>query len=1316
MNANISRHQLTIKQTTIVIFITIMGISTIGIGYFVFSNWRSSSDEMMNQMAANLNSKIESQIEEFIRTPLQINEVQHLLFENEIVDLNNAVEREKYFAGVLKAYEQAVYSLSYGTQTGEYYGARRNAAGAIEIMRNNAATGGHTWYYSLNEDMSTGDIILQTATAFDPRTRDWYRAADTAKSGTFSPIYQHFVMNDLTVSAAYPIYQPTGELAGVLGAHVILSGIETFLRETVSQSQGLAVIVEKDSEYLVSNSLNLANFSFAEDGVLERVKIDQLGNRALASAYRQYLSTGTANYRYIDNEFDLFFSAVEVQNQGINWVVLSAIPQSYLETGWRDNVRLALGAFFLAVIAVILLYLFYLQKAFQPLTALVKATKDYGEGNFSPRVPVRQADEIGNLAQAFNIMADKTESIMNHLEDLVEERTSKLENARRTLAELNQKLIAETEIKEKSERLLNLFFTQSLTGSFFMMLDQPVEWNDSIDKEETLAYIFDHQRDTKVNPALLQQYGLSAAELMSRTPRDSFADQLKQGFSFWRQMLDAGYLHAITEEKRADGSRMIIEGDYIVMYDETGKVIGHFGNQQDITDRVQLQQQLQESEQKYRLLYSSMSQGLALHEIITDANGKPVDYVFLDLNDSYTSLLGVTRENAIGKRITEVMPQVELYWIEMLGKVALSGEAMYYENYLETTKRYYATYSYAIRPRQFAVLVSDITDRKKAEQALLQSHRLLDYIINHSNGGVSVFDRELNYLFVSERYLEEYGISGQNIIGKNHYEVFPDLPQKWRDVHQMALQGIVSKADDDSYIHQDGSVDWTRWECRPWYDENQQIGGIIVYTEVINQRKQLELQLLQERETLSATLHSIGDGVIATDAEGRITSLNGVAERLTGWQEEEAQGKPFAEVFQIVSDPNNLPCENPIEKVFLSGEVVELANHTILLARDGSRYFIEDSASPIHQDNGEIIGAVLVFRDVTEKKQKQREIEYLGNHDYLTGLYNRRYFVEAFDTFVRTAQYPLGVMMLDVNGLKIINDAYGHTAGDLALTAVTKILSETFQACDVIARIGGDEFAILLPHTSLQTMDVYKDAIRRSMAENLIMNVPLSVAIGYESKEGRLQSLDEMLKSAENHMYRQKFTEGISVRNHAIQAILQTLTDKYQLEKNHSERVRYYARQIGEAMNLPADQLKELEMAGMYHDIGKMSIPDAILQKPGKLSAEEYDLIKNHTQVGYQILRAADEYSDLAIHALQHHEHWDGKGYPSGLKGNQILLISRIISVADAFEAMTAERPYKKSMTLEEAKTELLRVAGTQFDPDIVKIFIDQVLQRQPAG
>jgi len=170
------------------------------------------------------------------------------------------------------------------------------------------------------------------------------------------------------------------------------------------------------------------------------------------------------------------------------------------------------------------------------------------------------------------------------------------------------------------------------------------------------------------------------------------------------------------------------------------------------------------------------------------------------------------------------------------------------------------------------------------------------------------------------------------------------------------------------------------------------------------------------------------------------------------------------------------------------------------------------------------------------------------------------------------------------------------------------------------------------------------------------------------------------------------------------------LTDKYQLEKTHSKRVSLYSRQIGEAMNLRPDDLKELEMAGLFHDIGKISIPDLILDKPGRLTPEEFETIKTHTEVGYQILRAADEYSDLAIHALHHHERWDGKGYPKGLKEEEIPLFSRIICIADAFEAMTSDRPYKKALTIQKAVEELQRCAGTQFDANLVAVFVEQVV------
>jgi len=1312
MTKNLKRSHSSIRRTILIIFITIISLSTLGMGFIVFSNWSTASEDMMYEMSIRLNSEIESKIADFIDVPTHINEVQHFIVQDEIIDLNDAVERERYFVGVMTVHGSAVYSFSYGTETGEYYGVRRNALGELEIMRNNADTGYHTWYYSVNADMSTGHYLSQTASVFDARTRDWYNAAKDLGYATFSPIYKHFVMDDLTVSAAYPIYDQNNVLLGVLGAHVILSGFEAILKDAVLSTDGIAVIVEKETGLLISNTTDFTDFDILENNTVQRYSVYDMENETFINAYDNYLSTGIEQDRYKDKDNDYFIQTREISENGIDWLVISAIPESYLATGITFNIWVSLLVFFIAIVIAAYIYLRYINKAFLPLSDLIYAAESYSLGNFSVRIPFSKQDEIGVISVAFNSMATKTEFLVNNLEKLVMERTENLEKSRNELLLALSDLKTESKSRIMSEQRLNLFFTQSLTGFFFMMLDEPVEWNDQIDKEKTLDYIFDHQHITKANSAFVQQYGLTEAELMAQTPNQSFAHDLEQGRAMWRRMLDEGVLHVDTSEKNADGSDMIIEGDYIVIYDDDGKVLGHFGNQQDVTLQRNTQNLLKDSEEKYRLLYSSMSQGLALHEIVTDDNGKPIDYIFLDINDSYTKLLGVKKEDSIGKRITEVMPDVEPYWIEVFGKVALTGEPMYYENYLATTGRYYKTYSYSPKPRFFAVLVTDITERKNAEQALVHSHELLNYIIDHSNGGVAVHDKNMNYIYVSQLYLEEYGIKDQNVIGKNHYEIFPDLPQKWRDIHKLALNGIVSHADDDPYYHLDGSIDWTRWECRPWYESDQSIGGIIVYTEIINERKRLELELLKEKETLLATLHSIGDGVISTDAFGRISSMNEVAERFTGWTEKEAQSEMFETVFTIISEETGLTCENPVDKVFSTKGVVELANHTILIAKDKTRLFIEDCASPIKNSSNEIIGVVLVFRDVTEKKQKQREIEFLSYHDYLTNLNNRRSYVESFDKLNQDKFLPLGIMMFDVNGLKIINDAYGHDIGDQALKTVASVLSQTFAAEDVVARIGGDEFAVILPKTSLEKMQGYKDALRKSMSEKPIMNVVLSIATGYEIMTESGKTLDEMLKMAENHMYRHKLAEGVSVRNGAIQAILSTLTDKFEPERNHSEVVSLYCKQIGEALELRPDDIKELTMAGMFHDIGKISIPDSILEKPGKLTDLEFETIKTHTEIGYQILRAADQYSDLAIHALCHHERWDGKGYPQGLKANDIPLFSRIISVADSFQAMTAERPYKKSLTIEDAIIELKRCSGSQFDPEIVTVFIENVLMK----
>lgn len=624
------------------------------------------------------------------------------------------------------------------------------------------------------------------------------------------------------------------------------------------------------------------------------------------------------------------------------------------------------------------------------------------------------------------------------------------------------------------------------------------------------------------------------------------------------------------------------------------------------------------------------------------------------------------------------------------------------------------------RPLLMSGTHTDITELRQAEEKLKHSHALMQYIIEHSNSAIAVHDRDMKYLYVSENYKWQYRLGEADIIGKHHYDVFPDLPQKWRDVHLRTLRGESFTGDRDPYPKDDGTVEYTRWECRPWYEDDGAIGGLVVYTEVITERVLMEQEIIKKADELfiqkrqaEATLLSIGDGVVSTDQDGRIVAFNKVAETLTGWCAAEAIGRSFEDVFTLVSEATRAIVANPVRKVMDGGCKVELENHTILVSRSGREFFIEDSAAPIITADGRLTGVVLVFRDVTEKNIKQREIEYLSIHDFMTGLYNRRYFVERMAEMDTASHYPLGVVMTDFNGLKILNDAFGHDLGDVALKRIAEVLTKTFRNEDVIARIGGDEFAVLLPNTAAAGIVALDEALRQAVTRVSINNVQLSLAIGYATKNDVSDSIDEVLKRAENDMYAHKISEGSSVRNRAIQAILGTLTDKYEKEKIHSERVSRICAAIGRALALRADDQKELEMAGLYHDIGKIAIPDVLLNKPGKLTPEEFETMKKHTEVGYQILRAADEYSDLAESALSHQERWDGTGYPRGLAGNAIPLFPRIISVADAYEAMTSDRPYRKAMSRDEAVLQMRLGKGRQFDPELVELFLDVVLPRE---
>jgi diguanylate cyclase (GGDEF)-like protein/PAS domain S-box-containing protein len=753
------------------------------------------------------------------------------------------------------------------------------------------------------------------------------------------------------------------------------------------------------------------------------------------------------------------------------------------------------------------------------------------------------------------------------------------------------------EALEEERRLLDLFFSQSLSGFFIMMLDEPVDWS-LARGEEAVDAIFEHQHITRVNKAMLDQYGYEESEMLGRSPHDFFLHDPGQGRKVMRDLFDQGHMHYLTDERRKDGSPLRIEGDYICMHDAKGRIIGHFGVQNDVTERILDEARLKQSETRLR-------QALQI------------------------ARLGSWR-------------------IDLRERTMWASEESF---------RIYGI-----------VQDSEYMSLSDAQSSVLPEDR-------------SMMDRALADL----------------IEGKNDYDV--EFRIRKRDTGT------------DAVIHSVAVL-----ETGP----DGQPARIVGTIQDITAQKHLELELsvrneelMLERTRLDATVRSIGDGVISTDADGIVVLMNDVACRLVGIGVGSAVGQRLEDVLTIIDSETGKPLLDSSETMVRAGTTVALTDHASFIDRFGGQRFIDSCLSPVRDPEGEVLGAVLVFRDVTEKIAKQREIEYMYRHDHLTDLYNRRYFYEAFDAFNVEEHLPLGIMMMDVNGLKIVNDAYGHAVGDIALKSVAEIMKGTFRSIDVVARIGGDEFAVLLPGTTNAEMQSFKDLLKVEIEKTEVQNVHISLAIGYEAKTETATTLDDFLKRAENHMYRHKLSEGVSIRNRAIKAILATLTEKYAAERKHSERVSRLCRRMGEELHLRDDELKELELSGMFHDIGKISIPDVILNKPGRLTPEEYEVIKTHAETGYQILRAADEYSDLAIHALSHHEHWDGKGYPKGLAGTDIPLFSRIIGIADAYEAMTADRPYRRGMDRERAVAELLKNAGSQFDPELVSLFAERVREEE---
>lgn len=381
--------------------------------------------------------------------------------------------------------------------------------------------------------------------------------------------------------------------------------------------------------------------------------------------------------------------------------------------------------------------------------------------------------------------------------------------------------------------------------------------------------------------------------------------------------------------------------------------------------------------------------------------------------------------------------------------------------------------------------------------------------------------------------------------------------------------------------------------------------------------------------------------------------------------------------------------------------------------KTGERKWVMELGQGIYNASDDVEALEGVIFDITRRKENESHINYLTERDFLTGLYNRKH-MEKLKEWVESEEFlPLSILICDINGLRVINNAYGHSEGDRLIVETSKLIKSVCRKKDILGRIGGGEFMLLLPETSDEEAYKIKEKIHKTIsAYNRIKTnteYEISTTIGYGTKNNISQSFESVLNIAEEFLERRKLLNQQSSHHNIISSIMSTMYAKSQETKEHGERIANISQAVGRHINLSLKDIDDLYLLAMLHDIGKIGVDDRILNKPGCLTDDEWVKMKQHPEIGYRIAMSSPQLQSIAEYILHHHEWWDGTGYPAGLKENEIPLVSRILSVVDAYDAMTKDRVYRAALDRDEAIKELKLYAGRQFDPDIVAVLLQLI-------
>ncbi len=790
---------------------------------------------------------------------------------------------------------------------------------------------------------------------------------------------------------------------------------------------------------------------------------------------------------------------------------------------------------------------------------------------------------------------------------------------------------------------------------------------------------------------------------------------------------------------------------------QAGEISGVVEFLRNITDEVQIRQALEESEEKYRTLVEQSVDMIYLHEL---------DGSIIEVNRAAVEWTGYTREELCRMSIfdlhTEPHPaagdreDITGQWRSWKpGSGAYNIQTMH-------RRRDGTVFPVSINSgkvlvgekEQILALVRDRTDQLKAEETLQYQYRFESMIADISSTFVNTLaeniDRAIDHalalsgqFFDADRcYLCRFSEDGcymdnthewcaggiasmkkrnqrfpldrapwwaQQLRRGSHVYV-PDVddlpPELEKDKNEFKAEGTKSllsipMVKDNRVIGLYGFKSVT--EKKPLSE--QQIGLLKMVADLITGalvKHEAEGKLKESEERYREILATMEEGYYESDLEGTITYCNDAACRLFGYEPGELVGVSYN---QIYKDPD--AAFKTFNQVFRTGKP-ERGLILEMYRKNGTTGYGELSITLMRDKQGKVIGFKGIGKDVTERMEYEQRLEYLSLYDQLTDIYNRAFFEAELDRLSDGREYPVTIILADLDGLKLINDTLGHDAGDRMLKSCARVLKKSLRTSDILARVGGDEFSAILIKTDRETGESILARIKENVEEHNRNNreLPMGLSLGIASSENPEVSLKKLFKRADDMMYRDKLYSRRNNRSEIVQGLLASLVDRDYIKEGHARRLEYLCRMVGEKINLTPRQLADLALLAQVHDLGKAGIPDQILFKEGPLSEEEWKIMRGHTVEGYRIATASPDLAAVADLIMKHHERWDGKGYPLGLSSTAIPVECRVLAIVDAFDVMTTRRPYKKTMTEEEAVRELKAHAGTQFDPELVETFI----------